>query len=150
MESTSDIVADGKLLHETSYPQRNEKHTEFTLTARYNGFYLTGKIDFYDALQNTIHETKRSNKVETVHQWQAKFYLWLLQLNGIHNAIATLDYPALRITEKVSLSGQDIHAFEQILLNISALKESEVCPPVINSKICRSCAYYELCYITEV
>ena len=85
MEHTSDIVYDGKLLHETSYPQRNEKHSELNIEADYNGSRLFGKIDFYDARQKIIHETKRSDKVEKAHEWQVKFYLWLLKLNGIEN-----------------------------------------------------------------
>lgn len=49
MEYTSDTVYDGKLLHEVSYPQRAEKHTEMALSATFNGMELAGKIDFYDA-----------------------------------------------------------------------------------------------------
>lgn len=150
METTSEIVADGKLLHETSYPQRNEKHTEFTLTASYNGINLVGKIDFYDSSRNMIHETKRSNKMERTHEWQAKFYLWLLKLNGIQNATAKLEYPLIRQTDTLALSEPDIHSLEHILQQISLLKKSEICPPVINSRICKSCSYYELCYIAEV
>lgn len=78
MEQNSDIVYDGKLLHETSYPQRSDKHTEIELSATYNGYNLTGKIDFYDAKLKRIHEIKRSDKAETAHEWQAKFYIWIL------------------------------------------------------------------------
>ncbi len=47
MEHTSDTVYDGKLLHETSYPQRAEKHTEIDLSALTDdGIQLSGKIDF--------------------------------------------------------------------------------------------------------
>lgn len=149
MEHTSDTVYDGKLLHETSYPQRNEKHSELDIQASYRNIDLFGKVDFYDARQKIIHETKRSNKVEKAHQWQVKFYLWLLKLNGIEEATATLEYPLLRHTDHVSLVTEDITYLQSSIEEISRLKESEECPPVINAKICKSCSYYELCYINE-
>jgi CRISPR-associated exonuclease Cas4 len=149
MEHTSDTVYDGKLLHETSYPQRNEKHSELNIEADYNGSRLFGKIDFYDARQKIIHETKRSDKVEKAHEWQVKFYLWLLKLNGIENATAILEYPLLRHTDSLELTDSDIAYLERVVHEIILLKESEQCPPVINAKICKSCSYYELCYVNE-
>lgn len=149
MEHNSETVADGKLLHETSYPQRNEKHSEMNIAASYKHIDLFGKIDFYDAKQKIIHETKRSNKVEIAHEWQVKFYLWLLKLNGIDNASATLEYPLLRHTDYIELSEEDIIYLQNIISDVLLLKETEQCPPVINAKICKNCSYYELCYISE-
>ncbi len=150
MEHTSDTVYDGKLLHETSYPNRAQKHTEITLSATFNQTDLYGKIDFYDAFNKVIHETKRGNKIETAHHWQTKFYLWILHLNGIEGAYAILEYPLLRQTERVDLQADDILHLEKTTLEVNKLKEQESCPPVINAKICKSCSYYELCYISEV
>lgn len=149
MEHTSDTVYDGKLLHETSYPQRNDKHSELSIEANFNDISLFGKIDFYDARQKIIHETKRSDKVEKAHEWQVKFYLWLLKLNGIDGATATLEYPLLRHTTHLSLDDEDIAHLQTVILSIAHLKEDERCPPVIRAKICKSCSYYELCYINE-
>lgn len=150
MEHTSGVVAEGKLLHETSYPQRAEKHAEIALSGNYSQIILNGKVDFYDAHTKTVHEIKRSNKVETAHEWQAKFYLWLLALNGIHDAIATLEYPSLRQTSHVKLKSEDILHLQMLVVKISNLIESEDCPPVISANICKSCSYYELCYIREL
>ncbi|HEY8659092.1 MAG TPA: Dna2/Cas4 domain-containing protein, partial [Hanamia sp.] len=84
MEHTSEMVADGKLLHETSYPQRAEKYREIELSATLNNqIELFGKIDFYDAKEKMIHEIKRSEKIEAAHEWQVKFYIWLLEQNDI-------------------------------------------------------------------
>ncbi len=149
MEHTSDTVADGKLLHETSYADRNIKHSELTIEASYNEITLLGKIDFYDAKLKVIHETKRSDKVETAHEWQVKFYLWLLKLNGIEEATAILEYPLLRHADRLKLIEEDIEHLTKTLQSIAQLKESEQCPPVINAKICKSCSYYELCYVNE-
>lgn len=149
MEHTSDTVYDGKLLHETSYPQRNEKHSEMELSAIFNNVELSGKIDFYDAKTKTIHETKRSDKAEEAHGWQVKFYIWLLELNGIEGAKATLEYPKLRKTDEVILTEADTDFLKQTILKIHELTEAETCPPKLNSKICKSCSYYELCYVGE-
>lgn len=74
MEHTSEIVADRKLLHEVSYPQRAEK----------------------------------------------------------------------------CLTESDRNYLKLIVANLTELKQSETCPPRINSKSCKSCSYYELCYVKEV
>ncbi len=149
MEHTSDTVYDGKMLHETSYPQRNDKHSEFMISASFEGIDLFGKIDFYDARQKIVHETKRSDKVESAHTWQVKFYLWLLKLNGIENASAILEYPLLRQTDNVIIVAEDIEYLISMVHAIRNLKTSDQCPPVINAKICKSCSYYELCYVAE-
>jgi len=150
MEHTSDTVADGKLIHETSYPQRAEKYREIDLSFKLSDEVdLSGKIDFYNAKEKIIHEIKRSDKIEGAHEWQVKFYLWLLKLNGIEDATAVLEYPTLRQTNTIELTDTDIRYLEKITIEIIRLKDSEKCPPVIHSKICKSCSYYELCYVEE-
>lgn len=156
MEHTSDTVYDGKLLHENSYPQRPERHSEIELSAflPLESFSvpirLYGKIDFYDARQKIVHETKRSNKVEKAHVWQVKFYLWLLQLNGVEGAVSILEYPLLRLTDSINLSNDDVQHFKQIIQEVIDLKQSQQCPPVINARICKKCSYYDLCYANEL
>ena len=149
MEHTSDIVYDGKLLHETSYPQRADRYEEMLISAEYDGMTLLGQIDYFDARNNIIHETKRSNKVEKAHEWQVKFYLWLLEINGVENATGLLEYPNLRKTDEVFLSDEDRERLKKSVSEIKLLIESDVCPPTINAKICKSCSYEEFCYAGE-
>ncbi len=149
MEHTSDTVYDGKLLHETSYADRSEKHSEIDISAKYNDVDLYGKIDFYDSKRKIIHETKRGNKVEEAHSWQVRFYLWLLKLNGINDATGIIEYPLLRKTDEVILSRADELHLQELVKAVTVLQASETCPPVIKTKICKSCSYYELCYIAE-
>ncbi len=151
MEHTSDIVADGKLLHETSYPQRAEKYREIDLSFTLNSkIDLFGKIDFYDAKRKVIHEIKRSDKIEEAHEWQVKFYIWLLEQNDITGVHGMIEYPQLRENKEIELTEKDREYLKQVVAHIVALQESEACPPRINSKICKSCSYYDLCYIEEV
>jgi CRISPR-associated exonuclease Cas4 len=51
MEHTSDLVSEGRLIHETSYPQRPEKYTEVKLEE--------AVIDFYE----NRDRSKKSDKI---------------------------------------------------------------------------------------
>ena len=150
MEHTSAIVYDGKLLHETSYAQRSEKYQEVELTATYQKMSLTGKIDFYNAKEKIIHETKRGKTAEEAHEWQVKFYIWLFMLNGIEGVTGKIEYPRLRKTTEVFFTEPDRIFLEEVIPSISAFMQQDTCPPVLHAKICKKCSYYELCYIDEV
>ena len=141
MEHSSDIVYEGKLLHETVYPQRSERYEELEIGGC--------KIDFFDAKNKVVHEIKKSDKVDTAHEWQVKYYIYILEQNGINEVTGILEYPALRKTDKVILSETDRIRIKEILKDIQAIVESEVCPLCINAKICKSCSYYEFCYVGD-
>ncbi|GAB6395149.1 MAG: CRISPR-associated protein Cas4 [Bacteroidales bacterium] len=141
MEHTSDLVYEGKLLHETAYPQRPERYSELEI----DGI----KIDFYDTRNKIIHEVKKSDKMETAHQWQVKYYIYVLECNGITGARGLLEYPSLRHTEEVTLTDEDRIAILDMSEDITRLIKDELCPDKIGSKICHSCSYYEFCYVRE-
>lgn len=150
MEHTSEAVAEGKFIHETAYPQRAERYREITLSFPWkNKIELFGKIDFYDAGNKIIHEIKKSEKMEEAHAWQVKFYIWLLELNGISGVKATLEYPRLRETREVFLSGEDKDALQAMIFQIGETLEQETCPEKIDKRFCKKCSYYELCYVME-
>ena len=140
-EHTSDLVYDGKMIQETSYPQRPERYEELEIDGC--------KIDFYDTKNKIVHEIKRSDKVEIAHEWQVKYYIYVLERNGIEGVSGILEYPALRQTNKVELNETDKKYLQDIEQKITLLVNSDDCPPVINSKICKSCSYYEFCYVGE-
>jgi CRISPR-associated exonuclease Cas4 len=141
MEHTSDIVAEGKLVHETSYPQRPERYSEIEIDG--------SVIDFYDAKNKIIHEIKKSNKVEKAHEWQVKYYIRLLKKNGIDGVTGVIEYPKLRETTKVELTDDDEVFLEKMIVDIEQIVASEACPSGKETKICKSCSYYEFCYVDE-
>jgi CRISPR-associated exonuclease Cas4 len=141
MEHTSGVVAEGKLIGETTYRQRPEKYTEIEIGG--------SKIDFYDAKKKIVHEVKKSKKAEEAHEWQVKYYIWLLAQNGIEGASGILEYPKLRETKEVLLTRSDESYLQLAIAQIKALIESEHCPQVINAKICKSCSYQDFCYIED-
>ena len=140
-EHTSDIVYDGKLIHEESYPQRSEKYEELEI----DGI----KIDFYDAKNKIVHEIKRSDKAENAHEWQVKYYIRVLERNGVEGVTGILEYPTMRHTQKVELNDNDRKRIDEMETDIETIINGEACPPVISSKICRNCSYYEFCYVEE-
>lgn len=142
MEHTSELVAEGKLIHETTYPQRAEKYTELEL----DGI----KIDFYDAKNKVVHEIKKSDKVEAAHTWQVKYYLYVLKQNGIPGAIGILEYPKLRQREDVFLTATDEKYIESIKSQIQHIIQSEACPPRIKKTLCRNCSYHDFCWVEEI
>ncbi|PKO99097.1 MAG: CRISPR-associated protein Cas4 [Bacteroidetes bacterium HGW-Bacteroidetes-8] len=142
MEHTSDTVYDGKLIHENSYPQRSAKYEEMEIDGC--------KIDFYDSRNKVIHEIKKSNKIESAHEWQVRYYIHILEKNGIKGVTGILEYPTLRRTQEVSLSEDDklkIFEYEKEIISIT---ENDICPPVICSKKCTQCSYYDFCYVEEI
>ena len=140
-EHTSDLVYDGKLIHESTYPQRSERYEELEIDGV--------KIDYYDTRNKVIHEIKRSDKVEHAHEWQVKYYIYVLERNGIEDVKGVLEYPALRHTAPVILTDADRIRITEMEKEIRQLIEGDVCPPVINAKICKNCSYYDFCYVGE-
>ena len=141
MESTSDLVYEGKLLHETSYPRRSEKYQEIEL----DGI----KIDYYDPKNKVVHEIKKSDKHEEAHEWQVKYYLYVLDQNGIQGATGLLEYPKLHKTQEVLLSIPDKETIKEMVQNIEAIIHAENCPNRIQINRCKNCSYFDFCYANE-
>jgi CRISPR-associated exonuclease Cas4 len=140
-EHTSDLVSEGKLIHEESYPQRSERYEELEI----DGI----KLDFYDARNRVIHEIKKSDKVEEAHRWQLKYYIHVLERNGVEGVTGVLEYPTLRQTEKVELTDHDRTEIIEIEQKIAHLLEQDQCPPLEKKGICKRCSYYDFCYVEE-
>ncbi len=141
MEHTSDAVTEGKLIHETSYPQRPEKYEEIQIEGI--------KIDFYDAKNRIIHEIKKSAKLHEAHEWQLKYYIYVFLKNGIEKVSGILEYPKERKTEEIYLSSIDIERIKEMETEIMEIIESKNVPPVIHASRCKKCSYYDFCYVSE-
>ncbi|GAO28627.1 CRISPR-associated protein Cas4 [Geofilum rubicundum] len=141
MEHTSDLVAEGKLIHENTYPFRSDKYTEIEIDGV--------KIDFYDARNKVVHEIKKSRSHEEAHEWQVKYYLFVLKRNGIDGATAVLEYPTLRKTLNLELSKDDDEKIVEMRRQIEEIISTPNCPPLLNSRKCRNCSYFDFCYSGE-
>lgn len=141
MEHNSEIVAEGKYIGDTTYEHRPSKWVQVALPG--------AKIDFYDAKNGVVHETKRSNKMQQAHVAQVKYYLYLLLQHGFKAKYGILEYPKQRHTERVELANEDKEQIEKWKQEIMEIVNQPHCPPVINKPICKHCSYYDFCYIGE-
>jgi len=139
MEQTSDTVALGKFISDSTY--QREKHDLHIVN---DDDEIV--IDFYDPKRKIIHEVKKSDKMEETHIWQVKFYIYVLNKIGIENVTGEIDYPKLRQLIKVEFNQQDKSRIEEIKSDIRNLISQKLPPPVINKPYCKSCSYYDLCY----
>ena len=151
MEHTSDVVLEGRLIGENAYSARAARNRElaFSLPATSVRPEIYVKIDYYDSATRTVHETKKSNKAEGAHRAQLLFYLWALEQYGVEGVQGVLEYPRLRLTEKVTLSAADRVQIEQWLRDIPAILSADQCPPVLHKPVCRQCSYCDYCYAAE-
>lgn len=142
MEHTSDLVFEGRLIHENTYPQRS---------ARYEEIAIDGiKVDYYDAREKVIHEIKKSNKIEVAHEWQLKYYLYVFERNGLFGHRGVIEYPALRKTTDVVLTDEDRAHICEIEKEIEAIAQSTECPAKEARKLCTNCSYFDFCYSAEM
>lgn len=158
MEHTSDVVYEGKLIGENTYTDRAAKNTQVELSiplwpedAGLTTEAWTGaaKIDYYDAKNRIVHETKKSDRVEQAHIAQVKFYLYVLLKSGVEDAKGIIEYPTQRERTHVHLGADEVAEVETWLLDIRKILEQESCPPVIHKPVCKRCSYCDYCYADE-
>lgn len=140
MEDTSDLVYQGKVIHETTYLQRSDKYKEVEI----NGI----KLDFYDSKNNVIHEIKKSRKEHESHLLQLKYYIYKLEEAGVEDVTGVLEYPKEHITEEVLLADFEREKLNQVEKDIPDIVKGE-CPPRINKTKCKKCSYFDFCYSGE-
>ena len=136
-EQESDIVLEGKLLHENSYSQKNKEIAIGPI-----------KLDWVDLQNKVIHEVKKSNKMEESHIWQLKYYIYYLRVNHIGDFTGELNYPKLKKVTKVTLSEQDIPSIQELIKEIENIKTLAIAPKIEKPiKFCKTCSYFDLCWI---
>ena len=136
IEQNSELVSIGKILDETSY--RREK----------KGILIDNTINI-DFIKNgaVLHEVKKTKAIEDAGIWQLKYYMYYLQKRGVKTIEAKIDFPLLRQAKQVSLEEEDIEIIENVIKNIEEIIAQEKPPENIDKKICKKCAYYDLCYV---
>ncbi len=136
MEQEHDNVIIGKLIDENSYG-REKKH-----------ILIDGiiNIDFMDGMK-VIHEVKKSKSIEEAAKWQLKYYIYYLKKKGIDGVKGVIDYPTLKQRVKIELTREDEVEVEKILEEIQEIVSDSKIPDLLNNKVCKSCAYYEMCYV---
>ena len=136
MEQNSELVSIGKIIDETTY--KDEK----------KGILIDNTINI-DFIKNgaVLHEVKKTKQIEEAGIWQIKYYMYYLEEKGVKNIQAEIDYPLLRQTEQIILEQKDKKILKKVIEEIEELYRNDKIPKKIDSKICKKCAYYDLCYV---
>lgn len=136
LEDTSEDVGIGKLIDETSY-QREKKHINIDNIIN---------IDFIKDWE-VLHDIKKSRSIEEASIWQLKYYIYYLRKKGVNIEKGILDYPKLKRRIDVFLEDIDNEAIEKIIKEIDEISNLSRPLERETKKICKKCAYYELCFV---
>lgn len=135
MEQNNENVAIGKIIDETSYG-RDEKHINIDNVIN---------IDFIKN-KGILHEVKKSKKIEYASTLQVKYYLYYLSKRGV-DVKAQIDYPLLKRNIEIELTDEDKLNLDIVLEDIEEIVSEKNPPNVVKKNICKSCAFFDLCYI---
>lgn len=134
MEQENENVIIGKLIDQESY-RREKKH-----------LYLDDIVCIDIVKDNVICEIKKSSSQREMAIQQLKYYLYLLNKKGIE-VKGELLVPKENHKEMIVLNENDILEINKQLERIKRICNEVTPPEIINNKICKKCAYFELCYI---
>lgn len=136
MEQNSELVSIGKILDETTYKRENKN------------ILIDGTINI-DFIRDgaVLHEVKKTKAIEDAGIWQLKYYMFYLEQRGVKNISAKIDYPLIRETKEVVLDDEDKKILSNIEKNVEEIIKMDKPPKVMNEKICKKCAYFDLCYV---
>lgn len=136
LEKSSDKVALGALLHETSYQRLNKREVLIDSLIKIDVLEESGKI----------LEVKYSNKMIGASRLQVLYYLYYLKRKGFDGLIGELRFPRQKRKEDVILTEEKEREVKAALQNIAQLIEPSSPPAAEWSGICRPCAYAEFCW----
>lgn len=136
MEHQNENVLIGKLIDENRY-NRETKHINIDNVIN---------IDFIRS-KKTLHEVKKSRKIEKANILQVQYYLYYLKQRGVEGIKAQIDYPLLKQTVEVTLNDDDVREIEKKLSEIEKIVDGKQPPALEKKRICKACAFHDLCYI---
>lgn len=135
LESGFGLVSLGKVLDENTYAQQEHQ------------VLVDNRIcmDFVDG--DTIHETKKSNRIEEASILQLQYYIFYMKnfKGKLYRGI--LHYPQTRQAKEVHLSVEDECKMRQVIEDIKTLIDEPMPPIFAEKKICKHCAYFDMCAV---
>ena len=135
-ELESDLVQLGMLLGEQSF-SRQEKDIAIGDNA---------VLDWADFKDGVIHETKRGPAPGGGDEAQVRFYMSVLNSNGVPVREAVIHYPTKRKTVTVPWNQNMAELVKADIAECEAVVSGPV-PPAERKAFCRNCAYEEMCFI---
>jgi CRISPR-associated exonuclease Cas4 len=136
MESDSERVLLGKFLHAIAYS--DEGGTREALIDN------TIKIDIVGEI---IREVKLSDKMAHADEIQLKYYIYyLIKKFGVRKK-GILNYPKMKKLFEIELRDEDMREVEKVLKDVVRVEKLEKPPPPLKKPYCKSCAYYNFCWV---
>ena len=136
LEEESENVKLGKILHEDSFKRENDFLIDNLISIDF--------IKITDCIE--IHEVKKTQKMEMSHEYQLLYYMHYLKTEkDIGNIKGFLDYPKNRKKKEIFLTEEKEEELLKIIKDINEINENKI-PKPKKSKICRKCAYFDLCF----
>lgn len=134
METESDRVKLGKLVHENSYERKKKEIS------------IDNKIVLDWQSDGVIHEVKLSDKMEEAHEFQLLYYIFYLKQKGVEDLTGQIDYPKLRQAKEIELTGEKESDLKKAITEMENIVSLDKPPEVEYMKICGSCSFAELCW----
>ena len=136
-ESSSETVKIGKVIDESTF---NRERKSRMVDGIVNLDFIKGN--------RIVHEIKKSDALEDAHIWQVKYYLYILKNKGIEIENGVIHYPKQKRTTTVTLEPSDIFELEATILpEITQIVSNPLPPKREKKSFCKSCSYYEFCYV---
>ena len=135
METESDRVLEGYVLHQQAYSQLEKNWAPLPEI----------KIDAVD--HDVIREVKMTCRMEKADRLQMLYYLYLLKERGIRKK-GLLSYPKEKKTVEVILDEMGERLVKKALAEIHHILQGSV-PPVQKKPYCSKCAYRDFCFSGE-
>jgi len=138
MESESDAVLEGKLIHENAYPKAQTREVMIDDLL---------KIDIIEG--DYIKDVKKSSKMRHSDAMQIAYYLFYLKQMGVMKK-GTINYVKERKIEKIELTEDLENEIKNALVEINKILDSKRPPQREKLPHCQKCAYYLFCYVEEL
>ncbi|MCW1298689.1 MAG: CRISPR-associated protein Cas4 [Candidatus Micrarchaeaceae archaeon] len=139
-EQESDLVIIGKILEKEAFKNIKTKN-----------LLIDDKISL-DFIKNsgvlTVVDIKKSSKFEKSHFYQVLYYLWYLKnIKKIMKVRGIVAYPSERKRIEVDLTSEKESEMLRILEEINKIISLPESPKPVYKSYCKSCAYYEFCWV---
>jgi CRISPR-associated exonuclease Cas4 len=136
MEHNSELVEIGKLIDENSFKRQNKNIIIDNAI----------EVDFIDRKNIILHEVKKSKSIEEASIWQLKYYIYYLENRGLNVNKGQISYPLLKKNQDIILTDEDRKILKNVISDIEKISQSEKPLDKMNNKVCKKCAYYDLCF----
>ncbi len=163
LERESDLVQQGKLLHERSYKRKLKEiqvdrikvdfleskiTTEFSQNSDAEISLQQVDADRKESRVSVIlHEVKKSKSMHKAHTFQLLYYMFYLREKyDVNVAYGMLHYPLLKTQISVELTEENMSELKDVITSVKTTVSLAKPPEPVWIKPCRLCAYTEMCW----